>query len=106
MQALLARARVDQEFRQRLLADPRSAIHHALGITIPPDFRIKFVERGPDLDALVVLPDLEASGGADELSDDELEAVTGGTEAEEAAWSDEVVPEEPPLPEEPIDPGA
>jgi hypothetical protein len=37
---------------------------------------MKFVERDPDVDALIVLPDFKRTDG--ELSDHELESVAGG----------------------------
>jgi hypothetical protein len=85
LDSIIARATVDRAFRQKLLVDPRRAIRDELGLTIPSHFRIKFIERGPELDALVVLPDLRE--GVDELSEDELESVSGGVE-HYAAWSD------------------
>lgn len=85
LDSIVARATVDRAFRQQLLADPRRAIRDELGLTIPSHFRIKFIERGPDLDALVVLPDFK--DGAEELSEDELEVVSGGAH-QHAAWSD------------------
>ncbi len=85
LDGIVARATVDRAFREKLLADPRRAIHDELGLTVPSNFRIKFVERGPDLDALVVLPEFRER--AEELSDDELEAVSGGAH-HYAVWSD------------------
>jgi hypothetical protein len=85
LDSIVARATVDRDFRQKLLADPRSAIRDALGLTVPSHFRIRFIERGPELDALVVLPDFRE--GVEELSDDELDTVSGGAR-HYAAWSD------------------
>lgn len=85
LDSIVARATIDRAFRQLLLIDPRRAIRDELGLTVPTHFRIKFIERGPELDALVVLP--EFRDGAEELSDDELEAVSGGAH-QHAVWSD------------------
>jgi hypothetical protein len=86
LKAILDRAATDLAFRKRLLVDPRGAIFDSFGVIIPPAFRIRFVERAVDLDALIVLPDVEMSTG--ELSDDGLENVSGGVE-ETAEWSDD-----------------
>lgn len=85
MTAVLARAETDAEFRQQLLREPRQVIYETFGIRIPEQFRIRFVERSSDVDALVVLPDLRAG---DELSEHDLEHVTGGAHAHNAhlAW--------------------
>ena len=55
--AIAARATIDFAFRGRLLTDPRSAVSEVIGYPLPASFRIKFVEKDPCLDALVVLPD-------------------------------------------------
>lgn len=89
LQAILDRATTDPAFRKRLLVDPRAAIVESFGVIIPQTFRIKFIERDSNLDALIVLPDIRINGG--ELSDDDLEKVSGGVE-ESMEWSDE--PEE------------
>jgi hypothetical protein len=83
---VLARAETDDAFRARLLAEPHGAIYDAFGIQVPADFRLRFIERHADVDALVVLPDLRRADG--ELSVEELEQVAGGTQAQNAhlAW--------------------
>ena len=87
LQSILDRAGCDPGFRHRLLTDPRDAIFETFGVMIPASFRIKFVERDPGVDALVVLPDLVNESG--ELSDDQLETVAGGVEETEE-WADEI----------------
>lgn len=76
LEQILTRAAVDLDFRKALLHEPRKAILDALGIRIPASFRVKFIERGKDVDALIVLPDLQRQDG--ELDDCDLEAVAGG----------------------------
>lgn len=80
LEQILTRAAVDLDFRKALLVDPRKAILDGLGIRIPAGFRVKFIERGKDVDALIVLPDLQRSDG--ELDDCDLEAVAGGGEGD------------------------
>ena len=84
LQAVLDRASVDREFRQRLLLDPQPAILEAFGVSIPQSFNVKFLEREPGVDALIVLPDLQAPHG--ELSDGDLDAVAGGVGGGDHNW--------------------
>jgi len=79
------RAATDPAFRRALLADPARALRETLGITLPAGYRVRFVERPADLDALIVLPDPRE---ADELTDDELEQAAGG----DGTWSDPTQP--------------
>ena len=76
LQQVMERAAVDREFRQRLLTDPRGAIRAAFGLEVPADLKVKFIEKGADVDTLVVLPDLRRPEG--ELTDADLDAVAGG----------------------------
>ncbi|HEX8212565.1 MAG TPA: NHLP leader peptide family RiPP precursor [Longimicrobium sp.] len=76
LERVVQRATVDRAFRARLVADPYSAIFETFGVNLTPAFRVRFIEKDPGLDLLVVLPDLE--GERDELSDDELDEVAGG----------------------------
>src|SRR5256885_5200720 len=86
LEAILSRASIDPQFRRRLLEDPRAAIREAFGLVIPHPFRIRFVERDPDVDALIVLPDLQAQA-TDELPEDELQNAGGGwTAAPRGPW--------------------
>jgi hypothetical protein len=84
--AVLSRSETDVAFRKRLIAEPHEAILAEFGVRIPAQLRIRFMERDPDVDALVVLPDLRVP--VEELSDKDLEHVTGGARAHNArlAW--------------------
>jgi len=76
LEQILTRAAVDLDFRTALLLDPRKAILDGLGVRVPASFRVKFIEREKNVDALIVLPDLQLQDG--ELEDGDLEAVAGG----------------------------
>jgi hypothetical protein len=78
LEAILARACVDPLFRRRLIADPRMAIRDAFGLVVPEGFRMRFIERDPDVDALVVLPDLEVPARHQELPEEDLRLASGG----------------------------
>ncbi|WP_420128817.1 NHLP leader peptide family RiPP precursor [Longimicrobium sp.] len=78
LREVIDRASTDREFRARLLADPASAIRHAFGVILPHNYRIRFIERPRELDALIVLPSLEH-----ELDEEDLEQVAGGAETDE-----------------------
>jgi hypothetical protein len=85
LEQILTRAAADLDFRKALLVDPRKTIQDALGLRIPSNFRLKFIERERDVDALIVLPDLQRQDG--ELDDEDLEAVAGGSNTEPApSW--------------------
>jgi len=71
-----SRSQSDPAFRQRLLDAPREVLEKEFDVALPENFNIRFVEnQGADL--TVVLPDPPKRTG--ELSDDELEPVSGGT---------------------------
>jgi hypothetical protein len=75
---LVERSLQDDAFRQRLLADPRAAVEEELGTRLPEDVRVVAMEETADTAYLVVpfrSPESQETG---ELSDRELEAVSGG----------------------------
>jgi hypothetical protein len=57
---LVGRAMVDAEFRERLVADPRSAVEEELGIDLPDGMQVEVVEEDPRR-LCVVLP-MDLSG--------------------------------------------
>lgn len=86
LEAVLERSAVDIKFRKQLLSDPRKAIQDAFGVIIPANFKVKFIEKDPGIDALVVLPNFQSQDG--ELNDSDLEAVAGGVEPPNPTWAD------------------
>ncbi len=76
---VLTRSSTDRAFRERLVADPQGALEEVIGVplaTLPRPVNVKFIEKEPGFDAVVVLPDFLDVDGV--LSDAELEAVAGG----------------------------
>jgi hypothetical protein len=77
-QGMLSRSATDAAFRSKLLTDPRAAIAEHTGRSIEqvPALNVVFIENKAD--ATIVLP--EPVSSATELSEQELEAVAGGSE--------------------------
>jgi nitrile hydratase alpha subunit len=75
---LLQRSLQDEDFRQRLLDDPKGTVEQELGDRLPEGIEVRTVEETTDI-IYLVLPSASAAGGeGEELSDQELEAVAGG----------------------------
>jgi Nitrile hydratase, alpha chain len=83
---LVERSLQDDAFRQRLLEDPRAAVEEELGIQLPAEVQIRVVEETADT-IYLALPSASPAGEGGELSDQELEAVAGGTGAYEGESS-------------------
>jgi len=78
---LIERSFQDDAFRQRLLDDPRAAIEQELGSRLPESIEVRVVEESADT-IYLVLPSASPIGQAGgELSDQELEDVSGGKSA-------------------------
>jgi hypothetical protein len=71
------RASRDAAFRKKLIEDPHAAILEATGAPVPPALRIKFVEKDPDIDVMIVLPSVALEDG--ELCEEDVAYVAGGT---------------------------
>jgi hypothetical protein len=77
---LVERSLQDEEFRQRLLADPKGTLEQELGRGLSEGVQVRVVEETPDT-IYLVLPSASRVGEGGEVSDKELEAVAGGGES-------------------------
>jgi hypothetical protein len=68
----------DEEFRQRLLEDPKGAVGEELGTRLPDNVEVRMVEESADTIYLVLPSSSPLVGEGGELSDEALEAVAGG----------------------------
>jgi hypothetical protein len=75
---LIQRSLEDEEFRRRLLDDPKGAVEQELGTQLPQEIKIRVVEESPDTIYLVLPRSSPLGGQGGELSDRELDAVAGG----------------------------
>ena len=69
------RSKRDADFRKLVLEKPKEAIKQITGKEVPEKFKLKIVESDPNYALTLLLPEFMG----DELSDDELEQVAGGT---------------------------
>ncbi|WP_434748720.1 NHLP leader peptide family RiPP precursor [Paenibacillus amylolyticus] len=74
--AVIAKANEDAEFRALAVSDVYAAIKQATGHEVPKEFKINLVDA-TGYHATIVLP--EARGAEDELTETELESVAGGS---------------------------
>ena len=74
LQKLIAKCWADEDFKNKLLADP-AGILVAEGVTIPPGLEVRIVENTPGLRYLVLPQKPDSS----ELSDIQLDQIAAGT---------------------------
>jgi hypothetical protein len=74
---LVQRSLEDEDFRQRLLDDPKGTVEQELATQLPEDVEVRVVEESAQT-IYLVLPSASAVGEGGELSDEALEAVAGG----------------------------
>jgi len=78
---LIAKAMKDEAFRKHLLENPKAALEAETGIKIPEALNLKVVEEDPASFYLVLPPKINPET-EDELSEAELEMVSGGYEGD------------------------
>ena len=74
---LVQRSMEDEDFRQKLLDDPKGALEQELGDRLPEGVEVRAVQESADT-IYLVLPSTSAVGEGGEISDEALEAVAGG----------------------------
>ena len=74
---LVQRSMEDEDFRQRLLADPKGTVEQEFGSRLPESVEVRAVEESAQT-IYLVLPSTSPLGQGEEISDQELEAVAGG----------------------------
>ena len=74
---LVQRSMEDEDFRQRLLDDPKGTLEQELGSPLSEGVEVRVVEESADT-IYLVLPSASAVGEGGEISDRELEGVAGG----------------------------
>jgi Nitrile hydratase, alpha chain len=85
--SLIERSLADDAFRQRLLSDPKASVEQELGTRLPEDVRVVAVEETADTIYLVLPFASTEAQEAGELSDQDLEAVAGGWDAQTAGYT-------------------
>ena len=71
LQQIVDKSAVNSDFRQQLLADPKSAISSELGITIPESMNIEVHESDMQTVHLALPPDSN-------ITEEQLEAISAG----------------------------
>ena len=76
---IVQRSLEDESFRRRLIEDPKAAVEQELGTRLPERVRVEAVEETAETIYLVLPSTPMAGGESGELSDKDLESVSGGS---------------------------
>ena len=71
---VIERAKKDTNFRKLLISNPRAAVRDEVGVDLPSGLKVQVMEETSDQIYLVLPP----AGPQGELSDDQLESLSGG----------------------------
>ncbi len=74
---IIKKAWEDEEFRRELLADPKVAMAKMFDVKFPENIKLEVHEESPTVMHLI-LPAKPVFDSSQELSDNDLKAVTGG----------------------------
>ena len=85
-QRLIEKSIQDESFRQKLIEDPKGAVEQELGTRLPEGVRVVAVEETQDTIYLVLPGTPMAGRGGVELSDQQLESVSGGGSTSNPPW--------------------
>jgi Nitrile hydratase, alpha chain len=75
---LIEKSLQDESFRRRLVEDPKGAVEQELGTRLPEEVRVVTVQESAETIYLVLPGTPMAGREGGELSDRELESVSGG----------------------------
>ncbi len=78
-QLLIEKAMKDEVFRKQLIDNPVAVIENETGMKIPEAFHIKILEEDPQT-VFLILPSVSGQGSEMELSEEELESISGGND--------------------------
>ena len=77
-QKIIEKAMKDETFRKQLIENPSATLNNEFGFATPESVEIKVLEEEPGK-IYIVLPRAAADSSGEELSDAELQNVSGGS---------------------------
>ena len=77
---IIEKAMKDEIFRNQLLGNPKEVIEHELGLKLPESLKIHVLPEDSH-SVYLILPQMSANAGSEELTESELAAVAGGGDA-------------------------